>query len=202
VRKHLKLAEKQQWIKVYLKRRKGQAWFNHEYGAIIPDALAQFCTSKPWEDDPTWRRAANSAGRSVDNPQHPEIGARHPENGAGQAEVDDTTPGKSCHDARHQLPTNSSSESLSNPSLNTPHKVLPSAGRVVLDIPKKLDPEEEQRAIKAAEQKAAERQRKDAEERINRIRAMTKAFPDYTNADIAKVARVTIAEVEQLRAAL
>jgi hypothetical protein len=66
VRTHLAHARRDGWIQIYRKARPGkQAWFVHEYVAIIPDNLAELCTSRPWEDDPTWQRAENSAGRKA-----------------------------------------------------------------------------------------------------------------------------------------
>jgi Helix-turn-helix domain len=112
VRTHLDRAAKAGWLRIYRKARKGQAWFVSQYVATIPEKLTGLCTSKPWEHDPSWRRAANSAGRPRSVPSD----YQHPANGAERAAIDDTTPGKICRDARKELPTNSPSNSSSNTS--------------------------------------------------------------------------------------
>jgi hypothetical protein len=65
------------------------------------------------------------------------------------------------------------------------------------------DSETEQRAteesVRKAAEKAIEDKKKAAEERVNRIKMAAKVFADYTDSDLAKVARVTLAEVQQLR---
>jgi hypothetical protein len=125
VRKHLQLAEQGGWLNIHQKRRRGQAWFVNEYAATIPDGLAELCKSKPWEDDPTWGRAENSAGR-LDHPamsrenKHPANGARRPAIDAEHPANASVTPGKICRDARQGLPTNTSDNSSMNSPLNTP----------------------------------------------------------------------------------
>lgn len=126
VRQHLKKAEAAGWLRIYERRRPGQAWFVNEYVATIPDGLEELCTSKPWEEDPTWKRPERGAARqvtTVDNPeeleQRPERGAERAESGARHPESDDTTPGTTFRDARHDVPTNSSSNSSLNYPKNT-----------------------------------------------------------------------------------
>ena len=143
VRTHLANAAQAGWLKIYQKTQKGKAWYVHEYVATIPDELAEFCTAKPWEDDPQWQRPANSAGRSTKSkPQRPANSAgrqgserlvpkvqvdQRPANGAERPAIlaprpanDDTTTGNLRHNDRQSLPTNSSSNSSSNSSLNSP----------------------------------------------------------------------------------
>jgi hypothetical protein len=200
VRKHLKLAQQQQWIEVRQKRRQGQAWFSHEYAAIIPDELAQYCTSKPWEDDPTWRRPAESAARSKTqgfNGQHPANGAGHPATGAERPATENTTPGNLRHDARHQLPLNSSSNASSKTSNNTPEKVL--AAPRVLDLQiEKQDPEAEKRISAAAKEKA-EAAAKYLTEGVLRAKKLLTARPDDSDAEIARAARTTVEHVQMAR---
>lgn len=209
VRTHLHIAEKLGWIKIYLRPRKGQAWFSHEYEATIREDLAQYCTSKPWEDDPNWQRPENTAGRqreSVDKPatngqhpangaRHPETGAQHPAAGARRPEPDDTTPGTSFRDARHQLPTNSSSNSSGNLPNNSSRN-LPVEGAVAsdrtalsktlnLNPSKTQDPEAEKAASKERDQKIR--------------RAMDGPWKDYADADIAKITQVPLDHVQQIR---
>jgi len=183
VRTHLALAAAAQWVRIYQKRRSGQNWFIHEYVATIPDELADRCKSKPWEDDPTSQRAENSAGRS-DSEQ------RHPANSARRAAIDDTTSGNLRHNARQPLPPNLKSNYSINSSGNVPEPFKNGSAKS-----KEPDPEAEKKALE-------EKQRKVVEERanrINRIEAGLKAFPDYADADIAKVTGTTLDEVQQLR---
>jgi helix-turn-helix protein len=144
VRKHIALAQESGWLRVEPRRQHGQAWFVHEYTAMIPENLAQFCTARPWEEDPTWKRPERRAGRRK---QRAEPGAgrqsserdyvaekggvvanseamspsvdktpRRPEPGARRAEPGAATGGTPCRDARHAVPTNSSSNSSINSS--------------------------------------------------------------------------------------
>jgi hypothetical protein len=125
VRTHLNLAADAGWLRICKKAQKGQAWFVHEYVATIPDRLAELRTSKPWEDDPTWERPANPAGRrkgrksglrAANGAERPAILAERPAN-------DDTTGGNLRHDARQGLPTNSSLKSSLNLRINHPRNV-------------------------------------------------------------------------------
>jgi hypothetical protein len=206
VRRHLALAEKAGWINVYQKSRKGQAWFVHEYVATIPDDLAQYCTSKPWEDDPQWQRADNSAGRSRDSkPNHPDNSAgcsdsgnadamrdaeRHPANCAQRAAnlseraaENGTTPGQRVSDARSGLPTNSSSNSSVNSPMNTPNEgaaLMRNTGVVeILNARQKSEESKEVRLRKAA--------------------ILVRSTPDIPNANVAKMYKLTETEVQQLR---
>lgn len=206
VRSHLKLGESMGWIEIYVKRRKGQAWFNHEYAAIIPPNLAQYCTSKPWERDPAWRRAANSAGRSAQSDSHPANSAERPPTVAQRAANDDTTGGNLCRDAQQPLPPNSPSNTPRNSPNNTSENVQPKAAAPPVAVLIPQDPEAEKRALEApqrkaaaAEEAAAEERKRKAEERVNRIKLAAKAFPDYTVSELAKVARVTDHEVHEIR---
>jgi hypothetical protein len=107
VRTHLARAAKAGWIQISQKRRAGQAYFVNQYVATIPDKLAGLCASKPWEDDRTWRRPEEFAGRSE---------SRHPANGAQRAAKFSATPGNPFRDTRQNLPTNTPM----NPPMNTP----------------------------------------------------------------------------------
>jgi len=192
VRTHLGLAENGGWIKVFNKPRKGQAWFVHEYLATIPDELAQFCTSKPWEDDPTWQRAENSAGRpsnGVDkssvNGRHPAILAGHPAILAQRPANASGTPGKFCRNARQGLPTNSSSNSSMNPSINTPME-----GAALERITGSKTVNKTGLKEKPEEKKASKEER---------IRKAIQGFKDFGDGDIAKIARVSVAEVAEIR---
>jgi hypothetical protein len=140
VRTHLAQAKKAGWVGITERRRAQQAWFVNEYTATIPDEVAQYCTAKPWEDDPQWKRPENSAGRQATRPAksaarlnksgvsdgkpsnssgRPANGAERPAISAQRAAIDDATPGKICRDARQGLPTNSSLNSSSNPPTNS-----------------------------------------------------------------------------------
>lgn len=107
VRTHLDLAEKQGFIAVFQRRRDKKAWFIHEYVATIPAGLDELRKPAPWEEDPKWQRAERPSARSPSQSQRPATGAR-------QAEPDDTTAGTSFHNARKDVPTNSSSNSPCN----------------------------------------------------------------------------------------
>lgn len=146
VRTHLAHAKRTGWIRISNKPRKGQAWFVHQYVATIPDELAKYCTTKPWEDDPTWQRTEDTAGRQarprhihpanpagrtdengvvseqLSNPSRPANGAERPAILSERAAIDESTPGKICRDARQGLPTNSSLNSPSNSSCNSPEE--------------------------------------------------------------------------------
>ncbi|MGO8854414.1 MAG: helix-turn-helix domain-containing protein [Steroidobacteraceae bacterium] len=227
VRNHLQAAEKLGWIKVSTLRRPKQAWFNHEYVATIPEALAQYIPKKPWDQDAKWtppEEAADSAGRSPEVPQRAANGAGRPANGAERAAIEDTTAGNLRHDARQNLPTNSSSNSPSNTSNNTPYNVL-AARAGVLNLngkPEEPDPEAEKRALEAAEARARikqaaaeakaetdkakreEKARQDAEDRVRRIRYAIEHCPSEDDNYIVAVtggekAGVTLAEVQRLR---
>lgn len=106
VREHLDIAERYQWIRVEQRRRPGKAWFNHQYYPIVPDKLADEIKAAPWEDDPKWERPAPRAARKGSRPAN---GAEHPAPSS-------STPGTTCRDARHHVPTNSSSNSPINNS--------------------------------------------------------------------------------------
>jgi hypothetical protein len=213
VRTHVALAEKAEFLSIYQKRQPGKAWFVHEYVAVIPDRLEQFCTSKPWEVDPDYRRPAKSAGRkplAVDKsgrlPARAANGAERPATDAPRAAIDDTTPGNLRHNARQGLPTNLRSEnSSSNSPNNTPKKVRsqPTAPTVLNIEPKEpeLEPEDPDTEKKAIADQAAkqQRQRKAAEERANRIKVALKAFPDYDDEGIRRASGVSLVEVRQLR---
>jgi hypothetical protein len=226
VRVHLDRAEAGGWIGIYRKRRGGQAWFVNEYVASIPKEVAGLVKEKPWIIDPEWVRPAESAARQADTRQnlppvdeqeadgagHPADNARHPANGAA-------TGGSLRTDTRQNLPPNSSSNSSSNFPKNTPKERAPH--RVFFEnkvkSPEQIEAEEreqqeaQERARKAGEAKAVADQaaaeelaRKVAEERVNRIKVAVKAFPDYSDSDIAKVAGAlpspgTIAQIQLLR---
>jgi hypothetical protein len=189
VRTHLDHAVNGGWLRISKKSRRGQAWFVHEYTATIPTALADRVASKPWVDDPKWQRAENSAGRvdkSPDSEGDPAILAEHPANDARRPAIDDTTPGKICRDARQGLPTNSSS----NSSMNSPNNT--SCERAVAS--------DRTACVESLKGIGTEEAKKEAPEpRANRIRQAIAALPKDGDSDIAKIARVTLEEVQQVR---
>lgn len=142
VREHLGIAEAQFWIAVYQRRRPQQAWFVHEYVATIPAELESLVKVAPWETDPTWQRPAGAAARSGERPAN---GAQHPAGAAGTA-------GSSRHDARQELPPNSSY----NSSSNYPKERAASSTRVVLEKGKREDQERQGRALKQALRKPSD----------------------------------------------
>jgi hypothetical protein len=188
VRTHIRLLERGHWLRIYQKSRPGKAWFVHEYVATIPQHLTGLVKASPWEDDPTWQRAAVTAGRKSAEPvpgdileqaadaagrespesvtlsERPAIPASHPAN-------DDITPGNSCRDARHQLPTNLPSNYLSNyPCNGAPQKRgAPTGSRTA---------------------------------RIKHCKTLIQTCPEMSDDAIAKVVELPAMTVLQLRSAL
>jgi len=130
VRTHLEIAEREGWIEVFQRRRDKQAWFVHEYVATIPERLEHLVKAGEWESDPTYQRPERRSARVDKSGQRPANGAERPERGSA-------TPGTSFHNARHDVPTNSSS----NSSSNYPKERAASSTRVVLEKGKREDQE-------------------------------------------------------------
>jgi hypothetical protein len=192
VRTHLANAVREGWLKIHQKKRPGkQAWFVNEYVALIPADLVERCPPKPWDGDPDYQRAANSAGRSTGEPvktpkppRHPANGAERAANGARRPATVAVTPGKFCRDARQGLPTNSSSNSSSNSPKNS------SSERAAL----RAAPQSEDGLKKPVRRKSG------AETRAAIQRLITE-FPGYTNTEIARIAHVDdVDEVQRVRA--
>jgi Helix-turn-helix domain len=209
VRTHLAHAQRAGWLRVYQKPRKGKAWFVHEYVACIPDALAEFCTSKPWEEDPNWQRAENSAGRNAEsadkspaNGQHPANGAERPAILAQRAAIVSVTPGKICRDARQGLPTNSSSNSSKNPPSNS--SVEGAALLRITDLKtfsKKALKSEEPEKRKAVFEEKSKKPEEPKEIRLAKAATLLKATPDVPIENIARMFNVTQEEALKVRQA-
>jgi hypothetical protein len=222
VRDHLNRAQAARWIGIYRKRREGQAWYVNEYVALIPTELAHLVKEKPWEADPGWQRPAESAASPSPNDrqdlppveQRPANGAGRPANNVERPANGAATTGNLRTDDRQNLPTNSSSE-LPNelPNEHTKERAAHACVFEKVKTAEEIEAEErareesEKRAAEAAKVKALadkaaaeEQQRQRAVARANRIKVALKAFPDYGDEDIRKVAGgETLAEVEQLR---
>lgn len=191
VRTHLDHAVKGGWLRISQKPRKsGHAWFVHEYTPTIPEALIDHCAGKPWEQDPTWQRPADSAGSSnrqgsqapreplpKTNPQHPANYTEQAATVAQQAANGDRTPGKIFRNTRQGLPTNSSM----NPSMNTPHeRAALSRGTTV----------QGNLNSKSAETKASRREK---------AKQLLDATPDFPIEKVADIYGLTTIEVQELR---
>lgn len=197
---HLARAEDDGWIKRYTKPRKGgHAYFSHEYVATIPDVLIGHLKTPPWEGDPDWKRTsnpkskqgANSARSAIPSKPLPEP-LRSPKPSANPAELSAilaeqgaNNDGTGCNPRQNSvqtLHTKLSSKLSVNHSMNTPHECAALARNTVVgaELKKANEPE-------------------DPKVRADRIRVMLTKCPDYSDADMAKVLRVSIAEVEQAR---
>jgi hypothetical protein len=164
--------------------------------------MAVYRTEKPWEKDPQWRRGENSAGRAdqpstsepiaQESKQSGNAPALRPANGAERAATNAkhpadsaATPGKFCHNARQGLPTNSSSNSSSKSPLNTPMEgaalTLSTAplGNLQSGSNKSGDQEAKRKRVAKAMQNPE--------------------LSKYGDADLAKVANVTIPELQEFR---
>lgn len=190
VRNHLQAAEKLGWLKIYLRPRKGQSWFSHEYMPTIPRALAKLIKSKPWLVNPAWERPANSAGSSPEKAQHPANGAQRPATLTEHPANDDTTPGNLRHDTRQPLPMILDLNSSSNSSLNKEHMSVPQQAAAPTVLKKVLDEKAESRAAK---------ERVTAIGKAERIRKALEKLPTWADADIAKATGSTLADVQNLR---
>lgn len=199
VRDHLNRAEEGSWIGIYRKRREGQAWFVNEYVASVPEQFGGLLKEKPWKIDTGYRRPAESASSPdtrQDLPrveQHPANGAERPANGAA-------TPGNLRTDTRQDLPTNSPS----NSPRNTFKERAAHAGVIEISPEEKQRRAEEQakRAAEEQTQRAVAKAKREAEALALRRAAVLKAIeklPGYTDAQIAKVTRSSLQEVERLR---
>jgi len=122
VRDHLEIAELGGWITRKEIKRPGKAWFFHKYTPTFPESLAPVFSALIVEwtknrdeeraelDSSRHAREELSAGREPINDSKVEQAA----NDARRPANDDATTGTSRHNARNQLPTNSSSNSSSN----------------------------------------------------------------------------------------
>jgi hypothetical protein len=207
VRDHLNRAEQGSWIGIYSKRRKGQAWFVHEYVASIPSHLAGLLKEKPWVADPLYRRpmeSASSPDTRQDLPpveQHAANGAGRPANNAERPANGAATPGNLRTDTRQDLPTNFPSNSSENSLRNTFKERAAHAGVIEISSEEKQRRAEEQakRAAEEQAEQAAAKAKREAEATTQRVLKAIELLPDYTDVEIAKVALSSVQEVEQLR---
>jgi hypothetical protein len=221
VRKMLNVAWRAQWIGVSSQGRAGQAWRHYEYRACIPDRL----------DVPEIHEALvatwGSQQGEVNTDSHPDIAKvgkrlshvnglktvpKGPENTKG-GKTDASKVGKSTHEGGknavhkvgNRLSPKSSSAEVLNKLSSEEGAALPRSTTVGTRLKTTVkNPEPQAAEAKAAADKAAiaARDRKAGEERLDRVKNALKGWPDYTNAELAKVAGVKPEEVEQVRSQL
>jgi hypothetical protein len=203
VRTHIGHAVDSGWVRIVQKPRPGkQAWFVHQYIPMIPAQLADLCKSKPWEDDPTWKREEESAGRGDNESSNAAVTSNHyqveipressrvverPAIGAERAAIlaehpanFSATPGKFCRNARQGLPTNSSSNSSSNSPMNSPHEGAPLSRRTAVS----------EIQLKERDSKAA---------RLEKAVTLLRVTPDMPADNVAAMFTLSAEEVQQVR---
>lgn len=198
VQKHLKLAEKLGWLKVYDKGTTGQGWRLHGYVATVPADLDDAAPDHPWESDPTWQRAEPDSARDrpCDFASMPERAERRSgptanverrveqqraESDAKGAEPHDTTSGTSRQKVRNDVPTNYPLTIQENyPKEGAPAASAPASPPLAMNAGgmEKRQPEADN-------------------ERMRLIARAASAYPAYRAAELARYSGTTIAEVKQ-----
>jgi Helix-turn-helix domain len=184
VREHLKRAERAGWISVMQRRQVGRAWFVSEYRPAIPAALQHLIKGKSNGARHPAEIAASRADARQSTTRRPAIRA--------------LTPGNLRHDARQNLPTNSS---------GTIHSIVQE--RL---CETQVTEEERQRRDAQSERLRAEREteeaRKKAEaselyraagpERVRKVAALPD-FQSLSDEEVGKMANVPPEIVQQVR---
>jgi hypothetical protein len=181
VREHLKRAESAGWISVKQRRQAGRAWFVSEYRPAVPPALLDLVKDKPnGARDPADIAASRVDGRQS-TPRRPAIRA--------------LTPGNLRHDARQNLPTNSSGTIHSILHERICDTQVTEEERLAQSERFRAEQETEEARKKA---EANELYRAAGPERVRKIAAVAD-FRNLSNEEVAKMANVPPEIVQQVR---
>jgi hypothetical protein len=203
VRKMLTVAWRQKWIGISIQGRHGKQWRHYEYRACIPDGLE--VPEKHIELVETWCAQHGE----VDTDYHPDIHKlgkplTHVEPSKAQprpegGKTDAPKVGKpTCEGGKNEAakvgnglsPKSSSAEVLINPKCSSAEGAVCDSTSCVEISDSRIETEAK-----------AEAQRKAASDRAERIRKAIRQLPEFGDADIAKIARVDLHEVQHMRTA-
>lgn len=199
------------WLGAETRAARGKAWKRYVYRAAIPDALQDSKTMiegkmqlrvMGWRSKhaPLLEGGRPLKKKGAKQPEVPLLNSKVPFlNREGAPPDNPKVPLLKSEVPLHEGPKSSSE----GPILSNHIKYTPSGGKVqsqttapppksVGVIKKLVDQEADRRAPREMAQEAAE-------DRGKRILRVVEAFPEYSEAEMAKVARVSVAEIQQVR---
>lgn len=199
VRTHLEIAARHGWIeRQRVRREKGRNWYFTEYSAVVPPAVYDCLSERPWETDPTWRRAEGGSGTHTDNRKDvPAVNAT-----TGTPARDDRNdvprrPERQRTDDRNDVPTNSPSElsiELSQVMCADAHRVSPSGKTKSQEGSKPEPPRETPTAANG------EVSREGDSENPNVAAILRLHAQGYGNAEVAKMLSRRGIDIDRVRA--